>query len=495
MALLAGRPLDIGAARAALGGGTKAKLTWRPNAGPQAAFMACNAFEGLYGGSAGGGKSEALIHDATRDIADPRYTAILFRRTFPELEKSLIARSRVAYKRIDPTAEYNEQKKAWRFSSGATIYFGHLEHDESVEAHQSAEFQYIGFDELTHFTEKQYRYMLSRARSSFGLAPRVRGGTNPGGRGHAWALRRFAPWLDRGPDYAGVRATSGEVLHYVNTPDGEVYIQPGDPSFDLALSRVFIRSKLSDNPHLMKNDPQYVQRLMGLDPVTRARLLDGDWGVREAAGMYFKRHWIEIVSSVPSDGVSVRCWDFASTEPSDTNPDPDWTVGVLSSLAPDGFFYVKDVVKLRAAPGIVRAKVLETAQRDGENVVIRLPQDPGQAGKDQVASYIQMLQGFRVLAETVTGSKIVRAGIASSQADPASTGGARGRIKALGAPWTEAYLQELEDFPDGAHDDQVDGTSDGIQYLARFDARDESPPPDLTDLDTYRLSGDSRGWG
>lgn len=437
-------------------------VAWKPNPGPQAEFMVCNAFEALYGGSAGGGKTESLLMDATREIKDPRYCGILFRRTFPELEKSLIARSRSYYKRLDPTAEYNEQKKCWRFSSGATIYFGHLEHDNDVEAYQSAEFQFLGFDEASHFSEKQYRYMLSRARSSFGLAPRVRGGTNPGGRGHAWLLRRFAPWLDRSPEYSGVRAESGEILHVLNTRDGEQYVEP---TTDGAMSRVFIRSRLTDNPFIMKNDPLYVQRLMGLDPVTRARLLDGDWSVREAAGAYFRREWFEVVSESPMTGVAVRCWDFASTEPSDTNPDPDWTSGVLVSLADDGFYYVEDIKRFRVGPGEVRARVKATAESDGPDVTIRIPQDPGQAGKDQAASYIQMLAGFDVRAEPVTGSKITRAGIASAQAHPASTGGSRGRIRVVGGPWTEAFLAELEDFPEG-HDDQVDGFADAIKFLS-----------------------------
>src|ERR1700722_16913811 len=266
---------------------------WQPNPGPQADFMRCEADEICFGGSAGGGKTESLLMDALRDIKDPRYTALLLRRTFPELEKSLIARSRVAYKKVDPTAEYNESKKSWRFSSGATIYFAHLEHDADVEAFQSVEAQYLGFDELSHFSEKQYRYMFSRARSSFGLRPRVRGGTNPGGRGHAFLLRRFAPWLDRSPEYKGPRAVSGQVLHYVNTTEGERYV---DAPSDVTLSRSFIRSRLTDNPYLTKNDPSYVQRLMGLDRATRARLLDGDWGAQEAAGAYFQRGWLDVVS-------------------------------------------------------------------------------------------------------------------------------------------------------------------------------------------------------
>src|SRR5262249_45120017 len=157
-----------------------------------------------------------------------------------------------------------------------------LERDADVNQYQSAEFQFIGFDELTHFSLKQYVYMISRARSPHGIRPRIRSATNPGGPGHEWVMKRWAPWLDPNCE---LHAKPGQALRYANKEDGEEYREGGP------LSRVFIPARVTDNPHLMHGDPGYLERLGALDPVTRARLRDGNWLIRPAAGLYFKRLW------------------------------------------------------------------------------------------------------------------------------------------------------------------------------------------------------------
>lgn len=167
------------------------EVLWRPNPGPQTRFLALASYEVAYGGSAGSGKSAALLMGALRFVDRPAYCALLLRRTFPELEKSLIERSFQLYPKAFPGTRYNEQKKVWLFPGGARVYFGHLERDADVHAYQSAEFQYLGFDELTSFTERQYTYMLSRARSATGIPIRIRGATNPGGEGHDWVFKRW----------------------------------------------------------------------------------------------------------------------------------------------------------------------------------------------------------------------------------------------------------------------------------------------------------------
>jgi hypothetical protein len=242
---------------------------WRANPGPQSRFLASNSYEGLYGGAAGGGKSEALLMGALRHIDKPEYRALLLRRTFPELQRSLIDRSRFWYAMAG--GRYNDAKHFWDFPSGARIEFGHLEYAHSVHAYQSAEYQFIGFDELTSFLKSQYVYMLSRARSSSGIPVRIRAATNPGGVGHDWVMRRWAPWLDAA---AARRAEAGELLYYRNTEEGERWALRGEES---ALSRVFVPARIADNPHLALKDPGYAERLKGLDRITRAQLLEGDW--------------------------------------------------------------------------------------------------------------------------------------------------------------------------------------------------------------------------
>lgn len=426
---------------------------WRPNAGPQEAFLRSSAFEALYGGAAGGGKSEALLVDPLRFVHLPKFRAILFRRTFPELEKSLIERSFLYYRQAFPAARYNDSKHVWRFPSGAVIYFGHLEHDRSVYDHQSAEYQHVSFDELTSFTLWQYTYMLSRIRSSDSYPVRVRAATNPGGEGHEWVMKRFGPWLG-GPEWTGPRAAPQEVLRYLPGDDGETWVPKGTPG---ALSRVFIPARLRDNP---KVDVGYEARLMALDPVTRAQLKDGNWLIKPARGLYFKRAWFKMVPASPSSGVRrIRYWDRAGTEPK-PKTDPDWTVGVRLAMTmgerPE--FFVEHVERMRGSPRDVEATIVNTAIADGHDVEVGIEQDPGQAGKFEASYYVQRLQGFNVRAYPVGADKVTRAGPISSQVEAEN-------VKLVVGPWLDAFLAVLEAFPEGTHDDDVDALSGAYAAL------------------------------
>ena len=261
-------------------------MRWSANPGPQLDFLSCSAYEALYGGAAGGGKSEALLMAALRFVDRPGYRALLLRRTFRDLERSLIERARIWYQAIGASKE--EGGTRWRFPSGAIIEFGHLQHDDDVSGYKSAEYQFIGFDELTTFTEHQYVFMLSRCRSTGGIPIRVRAGTNPGDVGHEWVKRRWAPWLDE--HYAGFPLNTGEIFHYTIDDNGnEMQCAPGAA----ALSRVFVRSLVTDNKHIMDNDPGYVMRLKGLSVDERKRLLEGDWKAFEDPGALWKREWFK----------------------------------------------------------------------------------------------------------------------------------------------------------------------------------------------------------
>lgn len=419
-------------------------FTWRPNPGPQTEFLASSAYELLYGGAAGPGKTESLIVCPLRWVNLPDFRGIIFRRTFPELEKSIIDRSRTLYPAVIHGAHYRDDKKFWTFPSGARIYFSHLEHETSVFDHQSAEYQYIGFDELTHFTEKQYVYMLSRARSSKGVPIRIRAGSNPGGPGADWVFKRWGRWLDRdhpNPLEPGVRA------YYVNSEEGERWVDAGAPD---AFSRQFIPGRIEDNPHL---GPEYRRSLMGQDRVTRAQLLHGDWMIRPAAGAYFQRDWFKWIDVAPLGGRRVRRWDLASTE------DGDWTIGVRMASHDDGRLVIEDVVRARKRPAGVQALVMATAEIDGRDVAIGIPQDPGQAGVDQRDAYSKMLSGYNVRFGRETGDKVTRAQPFSAQAEA-------GNVYAVKARWNEPFMQSLEAFPDEhVHDDDVDAAAGAFNML------------------------------
>ena len=195
----------------------------------------------LYGGAAGGGKSDAMLMAALQYVHVPDYSALILRRTYPQLsqEGGLIPRS---HDWLSGRAEWNEQRKTWRFPSGAVLAFGHLQYENTKYDYQSGEYQFIGFEELTQFTETQYLYMHSRTRRLEGsdVPIRIRATSNPGGVGHLWVYDRF--------------------------------IVGSHPE------RAFIPAKLEDNPSL--DIEEYERSLEHLDPTTRRQLRDGDWTAR-----------------------------------------------------------------------------------------------------------------------------------------------------------------------------------------------------------------------
>ncbi len=415
---------------------------WRPFPA-QVPFLATAAREALYGGAAGGGKTDALVVGPLRYVAHAKFTGIIFRRTFPELEGKVVPVSKEWYPALGGV--YNGAKHIWEFPSGARIMLAHLQHEDDVLQYQGHEFQYIGWDELTHFTERQYVYLLSRLRTTVDLPLEVRAGTNPGGPGHEWVFKRWGPWLD--PNCA-VRARPGEVLRFDNTDHGEEWRPEG------RFSRVFFPARAADNPYL--ND-DYIDNLRGQDAVTRAQLIDGNWLIKPAAGAYFKRAWFAMLDARPANVLGrVRRWDLASTEDGG-----DWTRGVLMSRTQDGRTVIEDVVSVRMRPGGVEATVLATARLDGQGVRIVLPQDPGQAGVAQAAAFAQKLPEYDVRFERETGDKITRAQPLSAQAEASNVALVRGA-------WNEPFVQELESFPEGAHDDQVDAAAGAYNALLEY---------------------------
>lgn len=267
---------------------------WEPAPGPQTEFLSSNAFEAFYGGAAGGGKSEALLMDALRYVDRASYRAVLFRRTMPELRRSLIDRALKWYEKVAPGGFVSSPVPVWTFPSGAKIEFAHLQHANDVYNFDSAEIQYAGFDEASHFLESQVVYIQSRLRSSDGIPVRLRYASNPPeDMTGAWLLKRFAPWVDRGPDYHGVQARSGERLYVVHSRNvGERYVERGtiDEEGNAARARLFIQARVSDNPYVSR---EYRSTLLGLDPISRARKLDGDWSRMDKPGALWSRQLID----------------------------------------------------------------------------------------------------------------------------------------------------------------------------------------------------------
>jgi predicted phage terminase large subunit-like protein len=168
---------------------------------------------------------------------------------------------------------------------------------------------------------------------------------------------------------------------------------------------------------------------------------------RPDAGTLFRPEQITLLDATPEWSGAVRAWDLAATEAA-KGQNPDWTVGLKLGRTAGGTC-VLDVKRLRGGPMAVEQAIVATAEADGRTVMVGLPQDPGQAGKQQVAHLRRRLAGFRVDASMESGSKLTRAGPVSAHVES-------GGLSVLRAPWTAAFLDELRDFPHGRHDDQVD---------------------------------------
>jgi predicted phage terminase large subunit-like protein len=230
----------------------------------------------------------------------------------------------------------------------------------------------------------------------------------------------------------------------------------------------FVPASLEDNPYI--DQASYLESLAGLDPVTLAQLLHGDWDVVQAGNM-FKRETFPIigVGELPVHMRHwVRFWDCAASEETPGARDPDWTVGLLLGQDYEDRAYVVDVVRGRWSPGKVENVVLQTAADDGRSTSVRMEQEPGSAGVKVIEDFARKLRGYDFLGVPATGKKDIRA-------RPVSAAASRGDIFLVDtgqrfAEWFSPFMLELEAFPtEGVHDDQVDAFSGAYNSL-RFRA-------------------------
>lgn len=284
-------------------------LIWVPQP-KQAEFMSRGEYEALYGGAAGGGKSDALIMEALRQVGKPQYRGLILRKTIPQLSE-LIDRSMILYGAAFPEARYVDGRKVWEFPSGAKIYFGSMQRAEDRFSYQGKRYDYIAFDELTHFTFEEYSYMFSRNRSSGkGMRCYIRAASNPGGVGHGWVKQRFIDAAEPG------KTVVSEIP--IILPDGVKKVLKRD--------RVFIPSSVFDNKALLESNPSYLANLGLLPEAQKKALLYGDWSSfsgqafpewRNDAEHYADGLFTHVTKrfSIPAQWKIFRSFDFGYSRP------------------------------------------------------------------------------------------------------------------------------------------------------------------------------------
>lgn len=423
-----------------------------PQEGPQTTFLSTRAEIAIFGGSAGSGKTYSLLLDPLRNIKNKNFGAVIFRRTTKQVrnEGGLWDTARDVYGPFNPTPL--EGSLEMKFPQGSKVQFAHMEHENNRYDWDGSQIPYIGFDEIQHFTERQFFYMLARNRSPHGIPCRIRATCNPDP--DSW-LRRLVDWWI-GHDGYPIKERGGKIRYFIR--DGDQFIW-GDDKFDpMAKSITFIPSLIADNKILLEKDPGYMANLNALQYVERMQKLHGNWDVRPSAGLYFKRHWFEIVETLPTNIIrSVRYWDRASSE----NVEADRTSGVLMHQSDNGIFYISDDRSFRGSPLKVEQAIKNTAIQDPKNTIIGIEQDPGQAGVADAQNYSRLLCGFNVRLIKVNKDKITRATPLSAQCEA-------GNVKLVRGVWNEEYLREMESFPEGKHDDRTDASSGAFNLLTNF---------------------------
>lgn len=472
-----------------MGAAEQSAIEIRAQPGPQEMFLASQADVAIFGGSAFSAKTYALLLEDLRHIHDADFRSVTFRRQTTQVRNpgGLWDESKRVYGPFGSHALSNSLEHV--FPSGAVSKFAHLENRDDVYGWDGAQIPLLKFDQLEHFERSQFFYMLSRNRDPSGkIKPYVRATCNPdpeswladflewwidqseklpnGDRNERygypiWERSGVLRWMHREGDDIYWADTRGEIMRKFSDPD-----LPADhPEQPRPISVTFIPGRIYDNVIGLKRDPGYLAKLKALPYVERVRLLGhpqwgGNWKIKAAAGLMFQRHWCPTLDVEPDDVIWVRGWDLAATKPNEQNPNPDWTCSVRLGKyrASNRYVIAPDVVRMRDTPAKVETAFVNTCTADGRHVKQRIPQDPGQAGKAQVANLIKLVPGARVHAAPVTGDKVTRFGPFSAQAEAGNVDLVRGI--------PEAFLAGLENFPpatDAGHDDEADATSTAFE--------------------------------
>jgi predicted phage terminase large subunit-like protein len=403
----------------------------------------------------GGGKSDALLMAALQYVDIPGYSAVLIRDTYANLSKTEGLLDRADSWLMGTDARWIGDQKAWIFPSGAKLSFGYLDSPKDHFNYQGPEYQFIGVDECVGIRENQANFMFSRLRKK-----------EP--NSYKEDLKRLAKYK---------KLKDNEIEYYYNLYKNiplrfrcasnpplreqadrgkwvkEKYVDKKTRD----KSTIFIPSGLNDNPHV--NKKEYLKSLDKLDPITKAKLRDGDWEISEK-GTMFDRAWFKIVEAAPINCRWIRFWDLAATESTEKNLEPCYTAGVLMGKDTHGIVYIQDIQRFRKTPLGNEQHIKQTAQLDRKQIEIFMEFEGGASGVSIIDHYQRkILFGYTFKGIYPKGSKIERAAPFSSYAQA-------GNVCLVKGEWNKAFLNEVELFPDSAFKDQVDAASGAFKELA-----------------------------
>lgn len=471
------------------------KTILAPASLPQEQMLNSNSTITLYAGSAGSGKTYALLLTALKFMQYPKATGVIFRRT----SKMITAPGSIWHEAVSMFSEVYGKNLRIRnretelvFPNGAVLKFSHMQHATNVFDHKGAQYSFVAFDEATDFTEQMVVFLLSRMRNAnVSHEPQMFLCTNPDYNSflRLW-IQDF--YLDQEgipiPERSNVERyftiSGNDTLWYDTKKEAEDIHGTGSDSG--VRSFRLIKANVRDNIPLLKSNPAYLSNLLSLPRVQQAIMLDGSWFAREEASGHFKREWVEIVKHPDARAVKrVRAWDLAATLPSEINRDPDYTAGALLSINKEKYITIEHIERFRERYAGVEKRIIDTAIADGRDTIISIPVDPGAAGQSYAKGLQQRLAslGFTVRLSKAKSSKLIRFGPFSSLAEA-------GFVRVVEDEWNKALFEELEIFDGGTknHDDQVDAISDATRLLNMQQQLPSFSIPDFTTHNPYSHS-------
>lgn len=428
-----------------------------------------------FGGAASSGKTFLSALDIlVNAYSDPDYRSTIVRRQKEQFKTAGGLYDECCQMYSPYGVKPRGQSMDFKFPTGAFMKMMGSDKPTDTQNFQGSQCTSFLVDEAQQLNERNIVYLLSRLRSKSKQIHQLKLTCNPSYSSFLRVWLEMAGYLDKATGLP-IKEMDGVTTYYCEVA-GETVFKNTREEFDEEygadmdlepLKFVFYSANVHDNPYICKHMKSYVSKLKNLPKLERARLYEGAWRNDEQSG-YFKREWTEIVDrGTLAPMREARAYDKASTKPSSSYPDPDWTVGLKGGIDDDGYLVITDMVRLRDRSAVVQRTIEETGLEDGKNTLISIPQDVGGAGKDaaDTCRALLMRKGLNVTVVKANKGKAIRF-------EPVAIMAGDRKIKVVRADWNEAFFEELEtlDFNKrgrGVHDDIADALSDLLYVLTK----------------------------